>query len=728
MTDAGAALVFGTVAVVGCATLCMRPAPTEQATVAFPPDLEADQVETLLGAVAGLPARARVTMIAEGTAGLLTFGVRAQASDLAALRAGLQGFAPGVRLEDAEAEELPAPQLRAWIGWRGTHVLLRRDLRELSVAALLGALRGAGRAERLRLSVRLRPVVRPKAPPYRREPRRDVISRTLSPIESLPMDQVRAVRNQYAGPLLNARIEVSVWASSVRRARQLLAQVVAVLRARSGPRGRFSARSHRFALPGVGTMLAPAELVALLGWPLLGPDVPGLSFARAPQRLPDAGIPEQGGRCFGVSTWPGLEKRHLHQPAVGALSHTLILGPTGSGKSSLLARLLLDDLDAKRGVLLLDMKGDTVVDVLERVPAKRHRDVVVIDPADSRPVAGLKSLARGAPELTADLWVGLFRNLFADSWGVRSERYIRLGVQTLALQPELAITELPRVFSDPALRRRLLSRSSEPLLASAWATFEALTPAQQAEHLAAPLGKVQDLLARRMVRAVLGQAEPKMTIARAIQVGRIVVVRLAPGLLGPPTAQLLGALTVYEVFQAVLARQGMPARLRVPFGVYIDEPAVMQLSGVPLDALYELARGMGVGITTATQSVSQLPPTVQQAVLSNVATIATFRAGRRDAQLMAGELVGVNAEQLQHLGQYEIAVRLGLHHGQVASVATARTLALPAPINNVERMRELAASRYGVAAEETDAAVRQRWAVAASDADDVPLGRRRRRS
>lgn len=421
-----------------------------------------------------------------------------------------------------------------------------------------------------------------------------------------------------------------------------------------------------------------------------------------------------------------MEQRQLHQPVIGSLSHALILGPTGSGKSSLLAGLLLDDIAAGRGVLLLDMKGDTALDLLARIPEPRHEDVVVLDPADARPVPGMKVLRAGSPELSADLWVGLFRSLFADAWGVRSDRYLRLGVQTLALQRDAVITELPRVFADACFRRALLARSADPLLRSAWASFEALSPAQQAEHLAAPLGKVQDIIGRRVVRAVLGQTTPKMTIARAMRQKRIVVVRLSPGALGTPTAQLLGGLVVHEVYQAVMSRQRLAPEARRPFGVYVDEPAVMGLSGVPLDALYELARGMGVGITTATQSLSQLPPSIQNALLINAATIASFRTGRKDARLMAAELMGVEAEQLQHLGQYEIALRLGLAPGQVTSVATARTLPLPKPLTDVEALRDAAATRYGVAAEETDKQLRQRWQASALDGvADAPLGRRR---
>lgn len=705
----------------GVGALLLRPSPDQYvASLGFPPDVSAEQVESLLTTIAGLPAHARVYTEVDGHNGQLDFRLRSEPSSLTTLRASLQGIAPNVQLEaEMPLDDEPVPRLKGRIGWRGTHVLLRRDQRELSIAALLGVLRQAGRHERVRLSVRLRPVVRPKAPRRGSERSRDLPSRLLFPVPELPTDQLRKVREQFAGPLLNARLEVLVWAASEGRARQLLTQVVAVLRGRSGARGRFSMRSHRFALPGTGTMLPPAELVALIGYPLDGAVVPGLSYHRAPRLLPDPEIPTKALRTFGMATWHGMEDRPLTQPSEGILSHGFLVGPSGSGKSVLLARLMLDDIAAGRGALLLDMKGDTAYDVLTRIPEKRYGDVVVLDPADGRAMPALKAMDNRSPEMTADLWVALFSVIFASSWGVRVERYLRLAVQTISYDPSRSITELPLVFSDLALRRRLLARANDPLLSSAWATFDALSPAQKAEHLAAPMSKTQDLFNRRVIRRVLGQSTPKITIGQAIADQRIVVVRLAPGALGSMTAQLLGGLVVHEVFQAVMARQSVPADRRVPYGVFVDEPAVMRLVPVPLDSLYELARGLGVGMTIAAQSASQLPEVVRRAVMTNAATIATFRAEDEDARLMARKLPGISAEQLQYLGRFEIALRLGLAHGHVAQVTTARTLPLPDPVSDAVALLDAAAARYGSTIEEPVAAPNE------PPPDDVPIGRRR---
>lgn len=723
MTEA-VALFAGVTVLSGAAVLLSLPDDESRWSVEVSPDLEAEHVETTLGLVAGLPSRTRVCFSTTGTNGAVSHAIVSTQAALETVRAGLYAVAPGIRIGiDADAPTAK-PVLRARAGWRGTHVLLRQDQRELAVAAVLGALRGTSGSERIELRTYVRPIVRPKPPalPAQRHQRHG--TRWLDPDVLLPTDQLRRVRAQYGGPLLSAYLEILIWGATLERARRLLSRVVAAIRGRSGLRGRLSVRTHRFALPGPRTMLGPPELVPLVGWPLRGAVIPGVTYARGARLLPDPAIPPTGGRTFGRSTWPGMEDRTLAQPVEGSLSHAVLTGPSGSGKSVLLTRLMLDDIAAGRGTLLLDMKGDTADDVLSRITPERTGDVVVLDPSDSRPLPGIKALGAGSPELTADLWTGLFRSLFPEAWGVLSDRYLRIGVQTLALSNDSLITDLPRVFRDEQFRLRLLTKgSARKALLAAWETFDSMTPARQAEHVSAPLGKVQDVLGRDAVRAVLAQPRPRMTLARAIAERRIVVVRLAPGMLGSATAQLLGAVAMHEVHQAVVGRIKLNPADRAPFGVYVDEPAVLRLLPVPLDSLYELARGLGVGITTATQSLRQLPPDIQRSLLTNAATLVSFRTDQKDAQLVTGELQSVTAEQVQHLARFETVLRIGLAHGQVSLPTTARTLALPAACSDPEIVRDEASKRYGTS---IDLASNPRDRE--PQVDDAPVGRRRRRS
>src|SRR5687767_2230165 len=80
------------------------------------------------------------------------------------------------------------------------------------------------------------------------------------------------------------------------------------------------------------------------------------------------------------------------------LSHMYVIGKTGTGKSTLLERLVLSDIEAGEGLVLVDPHGDLVERVVARVPEHRKGDVVFLDVPDSRQPFGYNPLKRVAPE------------------------------------------------------------------------------------------------------------------------------------------------------------------------------------------------------------------------------------------------------------------------------------------------------------------------------------------
>jgi hypothetical protein len=154
---------------------------------------------------------------------------------------------------------------------------------------------------------------------------------------------------------------------------------------------------------------------------------------------------------------------------------------------------------------------------------------------------------------------------------------------------------------------------------------------------------------------------------------------------------------------------------------------------VPLDSLFELARGLGVGVNLSAQSVTQLPLELQRAALTNAATLVAFRQNADDAKLLARELPGVSAEELQALGRFEIAARIGLAAGDVSPPVTGRTLPPAEPISDPEEVRRESAARYGSNPHDVDAALSERHGLidqASGDivADETPLRRRKRQT
>jgi hypothetical protein len=716
----------------------------ESVELRFAADVSDDAVWGVLGGISGLPTRARVVLEVVGDADGIRHYLRAEPATIEMLRSHLRGLLPGVRLEPAETDMPSGWRVAVRLWWGGRHPLLRADRNGETAAALLGALSGLKANE----TVMVRWALRPVRGPYLTE--RPSRSRThnqgplawLWPEQSIDPAHLSALRSKYAGPVLLARAVVAVAAGSEGRGINLVTRVVAVLRARTGLRGRpvvrfgRSSQVQRFVervpLSG-GSRFSPAELTGMVGWPIDAPRVPGLVLGVAPQLMPSPRLPRQGGRVLAYSTWPGMEGRPLAQPLVGALSHMVVAGPSGVGKSALLAAAVGQDLAAGRGCLVLDGKGDLAAEILRLVPERRRDEVIVLDPARPGPVPGLRVFEGGDPELAGDLVLGMFRSIFIDSWGVRSDKWLRAALVTLAHDRSATLADLPFLFASDSFRRRLTGRLRDPLLKATWAQFEALTPEGRAQQLGSPLGKVNELVGRRVVRSILAQSEPKWDMREVLRRGQVVIVSLSPGVIGSPASRLLAALVIHELFQAVQARAHVAAEKRRPFLVYVDEPKVFTDIPVPLDSLFELARGLGVGLTLSAQSISQLPADLARAALTNAATLVAFRQNHDDAKLLARELPGVTAEELQALGRFEIAARIGLGPGDVSPPVTGRTLAPPEPLSDPETVRQRSAARYGRDPREVDAALLTRHdlgdqPVAGIEGDETPLRRRRRQA
>jgi len=703
----------------------------------FPADLARDQVEALLGQVAAR--RRPVVLVIDSRPQSLRFLVGASRGALDGLGGTLSGIAPEMRLADVETESPPVPQagVRAW--WSGRWPLLRVDGPELDVAVLLGQLSNVGRGEHVRLVIRL-----------------DAAHGGPLPRKAEPA-LMRAIAAKRSGLLLRVEVLLTVSAVPAARARQLSQHVITGFRSLTGQRGRLrvrrlSARSTHAAAARMTrprgwsltprTLLSPAELVPIVALPIATPRIAGISYGTAPRLMPALELPSElslEARGFGVSNWPRTLDQPLRQPIVGGLQHTAIIGPTGSGKSALIARLVEQDLVAGRGALVVDVKGDLIDGedgLLARIPERRRDDVIVVDPASGGPQPGLTLFPAGMePELTADLLLGTLAELYCDSWGIRTSGYLGLGLRTLAHSRGATLPELSALFTDRAVRAQRLREVHDPLLLAAWQRFEALTAADQATQIAPALRKLDELCGRARLRVVFGQAQSRLHFGEVLARGRVVLVRLPPGLLGTPATRLLAGLLLWQFFAAVEARAALPVAKRRPFMAYIDEVAALGSLPLPLGGLLERARGLGVGLTIAPQNLGQLSPSLRSALLANVGSLVTFRVAGDDAKLLARELLGVSPEQLGALGRFEIALKLSLGPGHVTSTMTGRTLTPGAPCSDPDAIRHHSAERFGLTLDEVDAALAVRLGLDPSghrpEEDgpaSTPVGARRRTS
>jgi hypothetical protein len=689
----------------------------------FGRDVTSEAMVAWLSTVGGMLPQISVVLDVRADQHGVTHYLSGQRRVMDSLRGAARALLPSLRFAAITADNVPAIggfRVGRLVRLAGKPKVLRSDgLPEVS-AGLLAAMQPLGQNEELLLRWTLRPG-RPERVPQAHDEHGRLV----------PSEQRRLIKGKNEGAVLRARGVVAVAAHPARTA-QLLGRVTTVLRSRStaygaiGIRRRFGwalQRALSARQPLVCDRYSAAELAGLLAWPIDAPVLPGVSLGTSPLLMPSQRLPRSG-RVLGTATWPGAE-RPVAQPVLGALSHSLIAGPTGVGKSTLLTNLMTADLAAGRGLVLIDGKGDTAAALLARVSDARQPDVIVLDCASAGPLPGLKLFGARDPELAADVVLGVLSDLFRDSWGPLSERYLRAGLVAVAHDPEGTLADVPFVFSDPAYRRRLVGRLRDPLTRATFAGFEAMSAGERQQQLSAPLNKLGTLLGRPVVRTVLGQSAPKLDFQDVLRSRKIVVISLAPARVGSPAARLIGALSVFALFQAVQGRAGLSERARRPFMVYIDEPRALGDLPMPLDALLEQARGLGVGVTLAPQSLAQLSKSVREAALTNVATRIVFRQHADDARLLARDLPGVTAEELGDLAAYEAVARIGLGPGDVAPGVTIRTARLGPVISDASSLREASAVRYGVSLDTVDAGLDARHKSAAVSA---PVGRKRRSS
>lgn len=318
----------------------------------------------------------------------------------------------------------------------------------------------------------------------------DAVGQLLSPEVLVGRSDIRrkqaeppfsvSLRFGCSGP--SARVSIGRAISSLRSVSS--AGVTVVPRAigpRTTSRRLRARRPSQWSWPAV---LNAEELAILCGWPTNGTRVP---WSRGPARLlmaaPTA-LP-RAGRVFGTSVAP-LPPRTIATDERAIRHHTHVLGPTGVGKSTLLARLALEDVAAQRATVVIDPKGDLVEAILDRIP-RPNADVVVIDPTDdARPIGLnlLEGVAHVPPEVTVELVLSLLHRLYARSWGPRTQDILHASLMTLASAPGATLVDLPLLLTRPDYRRRLVAAIDDPLgVGSFWEWYDALSSAEQAQVL-----------------------------------------------------------------------------------------------------------------------------------------------------------------------------------------------------------------------------------------------------
>ncbi len=405
------------------------------------------------------------------------------------------------------------------------------------------------------------------------------------------------------------------------------------------------------------------------------------------------------------------ENRHAGRTVVVTLGpeqrmrHTYLIGASGTGKSTLLLNLIVQDIEQGQGVAVLDPHGDLVDQVLGHVPEARSDDVVLVDPSDAEHPVGFNILSAHSELektlLSSDL-VAVFRRL-ATSWGDQMTSV--LGNAILAILESEGggtLLDLRRFLVEKEFRQAFLETVRDPQVVYYW---EREFPLLAGRPQAPLLTRLDTFLRPKLVRAMVAQRRNRLDLGAIMNEGRILLAKLAQGAIGEENAALLGTLFVAKFHQLALGRQELAERQRRPFYLYIDE--FHHFTTPSMAALLAGARKYRLGLTLAHQELRQLvngDRDVSSAVLSNPATRVCFRVGDDDARKLQDGFSSFTAQDLQNLGLGEALCRIDRadHDFNLKT--------LPAPIldpalaqQRRERVVARSRERYGTSREDVEA-------------------------
>lgn len=604
---------------------------------------------------------------------------------------------------------------------------------EASSRAVLAALSGVRPAEvvtvQLVLGGRLSPTLSPET---------GWLEALCPSQRSRPQPSAAVVKGRGQQHGFRSQVRIGVSAGSPARCRELVDSVFAGMRVaeqagahlsllREAP-SRVNRAAHPWRYP---LRLRSGELAGLLGWPIGTLPLPLVGGLHPKRLAPRRDLPQRPTRLLGVLDDTTAKPHPVGLGPSDALRGLYLLGPTGSGKSTVLLNLITADMQAGRSLLLIDPKGDLAVDVLARVPEVRLDDVVVIDPTSASPV-GLNPLHVGrgqSAEIVADTLLATFRDLYASSWGVRTADVLSTAFLSLARIPGANLLWVAPLMSQPGFRHHVLAGESDRLGTGAfWAQYEALTPAQQAAWIGPVLNKLRTLLLRPSLRAVVGQSTPKFDLGDLLTKPQIVVVTTNKGLMGPETSRLIGSLILSQLWPLILARTRLPVERRRFTAIYLDEvqEVIGAIPGDLSDAL-AMSRSQGVAWTMAHQLRVQLSEQMRQAIDGNARSKVVFGLGDQDAAAMSKLMRALDPEDLQALPPFHAYANLMNQGGLTGWFSMTTSRPVPA-LRDASEVKARSEARYGIPAQRTETeliARLDRTDPLPGDRADGPIGRRR---
>ncbi len=464
-------------------------------------------------------------------------------------------------------------------------------------------------------------------------------------------------------------------------------------------------------------ILNATELASLFHFPDQA-NIPTSKLERQTSKQVDGprNVPEEG-MLLGYNMFRGAKKAiRVEQP--DRARHMYVVGQTGTGKSTFLENLALQDMLEGKGFAFVDPHGDTAEKLLAMVPKERTEDVIYFSPADTDFPMGLNMFEFHTPDQKDFLIqeaINMLYKLYDPGHtgiiGPRYEHIFRNSALAVMADPEGGtFVDIPKLFRDPAFVDKKLKHVKDQHVIDFWRKEmpQSQRSTDYGEVISWFVSKFGAFLSNEMMRNIIGQTKSAFNLREVMDEGKILLVNLSRGRTGDLNSKLLGMIFVMKFEAAAMSRADVPEEYRRDFCLYVDE--FQNFSTESFADILSQARKYHLNLIVANQFTTQLSEEVRDAVFGNVGSVVCFRVGTNDAEFLAKQYAPIfDIDDLQFLPNFNTTVRMMIGGVPVQPFSMATLPPLGDPNKQLaEALKQLSYAKYGRPRAEVEAEIIER--------------------
>ncbi len=544
---------------------------------------------------------------------------------------------------------------------------------------------------------------------------------------------LKAIEEKIQYPIFEANIRLIASAKNKERAEEILAHLEGAFIPYTNPTGnsfnsvklKYKSAMKKFvyhfsfrifdsqkAIP-----LNSLELATIFHLPHPFIDNNQIKWLKAKSAPPPLNLPTSG-TLIGLSVYEGEEKevRILNEDR---RRHIYIVGQTGTGKSTLLKNMFMEDVYQGKGVCFIDPHGDTAEELLGYIPENRFKDVIYFNPGDYKRSFGLNMLEWNPKyPFQKTFIVNELLEILNKLYDLRVvggpvfEQYFRNAVLLLLEDPDEVHTliDLPRILINSDFRKKLLDKTPNPLTKEFWIKEAEKAGGELSLANIAPYinSKLNPFLANDLVRPIVGQIHSSIDFRKVMDEGKILIVNLSKGLLSDINSYLLGMIIIGKLMMAAFSRVDVPEDQRRDYYLYVDE--FQNVTTDTVATIFSEARKYRLSLTVANQYLAQLKESILKSVFGNIGTLIAFRVGKEDADFLMKYFEPVfNAYDLMNLDNFNAYIKLMINN-QTSRAFNIKTIRPPKPdFQKINYLKEYSSLQYTVPREEVEVDIRRRY-------------------